>query len=76
MQIRRQRRITIVDNDVRERVRKEQSELNDKIVKLNAFINDNIKFMSVKPIQRRLLKKQLKVMRKYDHILCTRLIHF
>ena len=66
----------MVDNDVRERVRIEQSELNDKIVKLNAFINDNVKFMSVKPIQRRLLKKQLKVMRKYDHILCTRLIHF
>lgn len=66
----------MVDNGVRERVRKEQSELNDKIVKLNAFINDNIKFMSVKSIQRRLLKKQLKVMRKYDHILCTRLIHF
>ena len=66
----------MVDNDVRERVRKEQSELNDKIVKLNAFINDNIKFMSVKPIQRRLLKKQLKVMRKYDHILCMRLIRF
>ena len=66
----------MVDNDVRERVRKEQSELNDKIVKLNAFINDNVKFMSVTPIQRRLLKKQLKVMRKYDHILCTRLIHF
>ena len=64
----------MVDNDVRERVRKEQSELNDKIVKLNAFINDNIKFMSVTPIQRRLLKKQLKVMRKYDHILCMRLI--
>lgn len=66
----------MVDNDIRERVRKEQSELNDKIVKLNAFINDNIKFMSVTPIQRRLLKKQLKVMRKYDHILCMRLIHF
>ena len=66
----------MVDNDVKERVRKEQSELNDKIVKLNAFINNNIKFMSVKPIQRRLLKKQLKVMRKYDNILCTRLIHF
>ena len=66
----------MVDNDVRERVRKEQSELNDKIVKLNAFINDNIKFMSVTPIQRRLLKKQLKVMRKYNHLLCTRLIHF
>lgn len=66
----------MVNNDAKERVRKEQSELNDKIVKLNAFINDNIKFMSVKPIQRRLLKKQLKVMRKYDHILCTRLIHF
>ena len=66
----------MVDNGVRERVRKEQSELNDKIVKLNAFINDNVKFMSVTPIQRRLLKKQLKVMRKYDHILCTRLIHF
>lgn len=64
----------MVDNDVRERVRKEQFELNDKIVKLNAFINDNIKFMSVTPIQRRLLKKQLKVMRKYDHILCMRLI--
>ena len=64
----------MVDNDVRERVRKEQSELNDKIVKLNAFINDNVKFMSVTPIQRRLLKKQLKVMRKYDHILCMRLI--
>ena len=64
----------MVDNDIRERVRKEQSELNDKIVKLNAFINDNIKFMSVKPIQRRLLKKQLKVMRKYDHILYMRLI--
>ena len=64
----------MVDNDVRERVRKEQSELNDKIVKLNAFINDNIKFMSVTPIQRRLLKKQLKVMRKYDHILCMRLV--
>lgn len=64
----------MIDNDVRERVRKEQSELNDKIVKLNAFINDNIKFMSVTPIQRRLLKKQLKVMRKYDHILCMRLI--
>ena len=59
----------MVDNDVKERVRKEQSELNDKIVKLNAFINNNIKFMSVKPIQRRLLKKQLKVMRKYDDIL-------
>ena len=66
----------MVDNDVRERVRKEQSELNDKIVKLNAFINDNIKFMSVTPIQRRLLKKQLKVMRKYDHILCMRLVRF
>lgn len=65
----------MVDNGVRERVRKEQSELNDKIVKLNAFINDNVKFMSVTPIQRRLLKKQLKVMRKYDHILCMRLIH-
>ena len=64
----------MVDNDVRERVRKEQSELNDKIVKLNAFINDNVKFMSVKLIQRRLLKKQLKVMRKYDHILCMRLV--
>lgn len=64
----------MVDNDVRERVRKEQSELNDKIVKLNAFINDNVKFMSVAPIQRRLLKKQLKVMRKYDHILCMRLV--
>ena len=64
----------MIDNDVRERVRKEQSELNDKIVKLNAFINDNVKFMSVTPIQRRLLKKQLKVMRKYDHILCMRLI--
>ena len=64
----------MVDNDVRERVRKEQSELNDKIVKLNAFINDNVKFMSVTPIQRRLLKKQLKVMRKYDHILCMRLV--
>ena len=64
----------MVDNDVRERVRKEQSELNDKIVKLNAFINDNVKFMSVMPIQRRLLKKQLKVMRKYDHILCMRLV--
>ena len=66
----------MVDNDVRERVRKEQSELNDKIVKLNAFINDNIKFMSVTPIQRHLLKKQLKVMRKYDHILCMRLVRF
>lgn len=66
----------MVNNDVRERVRKEQSELNDKIVKLNAFINDNIKFMSVTPIQRRLLKKQLKVMRKYDHILCMRIIRF
>ena len=66
----------MIDNDVRERVRKEQSELNDKIVKLNAFINDNIKFMSVTPIQRRLLKKQLKAMRKYDNILCMRLIHF
>lgn len=66
----------MVDNGVKERVRKEQSELNDKIVKLNAFINDNVKFMSVTPIQRRLLKKQLKAMRKYDHILCTRLIHF
>ena len=66
----------MVDNDVRERVRKEQSELNDKIVKLNAFINDNVKFMSVTPIQRRLLKKQLKVMRKYDHILCMRLVRF
>lgn len=64
----------MIDNDVRERVRKEQSELNDKIVKLNAFINDNIKFMSVTPVQRRLLKKQLKVMRKYDHILCMRLV--
>lgn len=64
----------MVDNGVRERVRKEQSELNDKIVKLNAFINDNVKFMSVTPIQRRLLKKQLKAMRKYDHILCMRLI--
>ena len=64
----------MIDNDVRERVRKEQFELNDKIVKLNAFINDNVKFMSVTPIQRRLLKKQLKVMRKYDHILCMRLI--
>ena len=66
----------MINNDIKERVRKEQSELNDKIVKLNAFINDNVKFMSVTPIQRRLLKKQLKVMRKYDHILCTRLIHF
>lgn len=65
----------MVDNGVRERVRKEQSELNDKIVKLNAFINDNVKFMSITPIQRRLLKKQLKAMRKYDHILCMRLIH-
>ena len=64
----------MIDNDVRERVRKEQFELNDKIVKLNTFINDNDKFMSVTPIQRRLLKKQLKVMRKYDHILCMRLI--
>ena len=64
----------MVNNDVKERVRKEQSELNDKIVKLNAFINDNVKFMSVTPIQRRLLKKQLKVMRKYDHILCMRLV--
>ena len=64
----------MVDNDVKERVRKEQSELNDKIVKLNAFINDNVKFMSVTPIQRRLLKKQLKVMRKYNNILCMRLI--
>ena len=64
----------MVDNGVMERVRKEQSELNDKIVKLNAFINDNVKFMSVTPIQRRLLKKQLKVMRKYDHILCMRLV--
>ena len=66
----------MVDNSVKERVRKEQSELNDKIVKLNAFINDNVKFMSVTPIQRRLLKKQLKVMRKYDHILCMRLVRF
>ena len=66
----------MVNNDVKERVRKEQSELNDKIVKLNAFINDNVKFMSVTPIQRRLLKKQLKVMRKYDHILCMRIIRF
>lgn len=64
----------MVNNDVKERVRKEQSELNDKIVKLNAFINDKVKFMSVTPIQRRLLKKQLKVMRKYDHILCMRLV--
>ena len=64
----------MINNDVRERVRKEQSELNDKIVKLNAFINDNVKFMSVPPIQRRLLKKQLKVMRKYDHILCMRIV--
>lgn len=64
----------MVNNDVKERVRKEQSELNDKIVKLNAFITDKIKFMSVTPIQRRLLKKQLKVMRKYDHILCMRLV--
>ena len=66
----------MVDNGVKERVRKEQSELNDKIVKLNVFINDNVKFMSVTPIQRRLLKKQLKVMRKYDHILCMRLVRF
>lgn len=51
--------------DYKQRLQVEKSELEEKVVKLELFINENKIFKSLEPIKQFLLKKQLSEMKSY-----------
>ena len=57
-----------------ERLVNEQKELNEKLTKLNSFI-DGANFSSIEPIQQSLLKIQSSSMKSYNDILVLRISH-
>ena len=60
--------------DFKKRLISEKDELNEKIVKLNQFINSE-NFNKIDKVQQSLLKTQLFVMRTYHSILEERIHH-
>lgn len=61
------------DKPVVERVKKEKDELDEKIRKLKAFLNDDEKLSSIESHQPSLLRTQLKIMEQYSSNLELRL---
>ena len=59
--------------DLRERVEKEKSDLDEKIKRLCFFIEEAEVFQTLSYIQRQLLMKQLVTMKEYSVILSMRL---
>ena len=64
------------NQEVIERVQKEKSELDEKIHKLNAFVEDEDKFNKLAIVHRRLLIRQRNAMSEYAVILSERLESF
>lgn len=58
---------------VKARLTEEHSELNEKIKKLSAFIQDSDVFKSLNSQHQELLKRQLNVMLDYQQILIERI---
>ena len=58
---------------VKARLTEEHSELNEKIKKLSAFIQDSDTFKSLNSQHQELLKRQLNVMLDYQQILIERI---
>lgn len=54
------------DNPVVERVKKEKADLDEKIRKLKAFLNDDEKLSNIESHQPSLLRVQLKIMEQYS----------
>ena len=61
------------DNPVVERVKKEKADLDEKIKKLKAFLNDDEKLSSIGKEQVKLLGLQLETMERYSDILWARI---
>jgi hypothetical protein len=58
-----------------QRVEQEKTELDEKLLKLQAFI-DSEAFKAIDPVQTSLLKIQAGAMETYSHVLAERLIWF
>ena len=61
------------DNPVVERVKEEKADLDEKIRKLKAFLNDDEKLSSIGKEQAKLLDLQLETMERYSGILWARI---
>ena len=61
------------NNPVVERVKKEKADLDEKIKKLKAFLNDDEKLSSIGKEQAKLLDLQLETMERYSGILWARI---
>ena len=62
------------DKPVVERLKEEKADLDEKIKKLETFLNDDKKLSNIKEEQIKLLRCQLDTMKSYSSILCDRII--
>lgn len=63
----------ITSTDAKTRVAQERSDLLQRIDKLHRFIHCYSEYDTLPRAQRKLLRKQLRVMNRYQHILLQRL---